>query len=75
MHLFVIMLSLICCCCPQERYGKTYGSKAVEAKRREIYIDNSRMIVAHNARYDRSEVSYRLKMNQFGDMVCFMMPY
>ncbi|XP_022650874.1 cathepsin L1-like isoform X1 [Varroa jacobsoni] len=52
----------------KERYGKTYGSKAVEAKRREIYIDNSRMIVAHNARYDRSEVSYRLKMNQFGDM-------
>lgn len=32
-------------------------------------MQNSHMIVKHNIRHARGEISYRLKMNEFGDMV------
>lgn len=34
-----------------------------------IYLQNRDMIAAHNARFEKGEVSYSMKMNQFGDMV------
>merc|ERR1711988_624713 len=34
-----------------------------------IYLQNRDMIAAHNARFEKGEVSYSMKMNQFGDML------
>merc|ERR1711911_354497 len=33
-----------------------------------IYLQNRDMIAAHNARFEKGEVSYSIKMNQFGDI-------
>merc|ERR1711946_50842 len=34
-----------------------------------IYLQNRDMIAAHNARFEKGEVSYSMKMNQFGDIL------
>merc|ERR1711928_278204 len=34
-----------------------------------IYLQNRDMIAAHNARFEKGEVPYSMKMNQFGDML------
>merc|ERR1711928_116202 len=48
-------------------HGKTYAA-AEEELRMTIYLQNRDMIAAHNARFEKGEVSYSMKMNQFGDM-------
>nr|CAI5850762.1 unnamed protein product [Callosobruchus analis] len=49
-------------------HGKTYGSLLEEQKRFSIFESNLRDIEEHNERYERGEVSYSMKINQFGDM-------
>merc|ERR1712179_235576 len=49
-------------------HGKTYAA-AEEELRMTIYLQNRDMIAAHNARFKKGEVSYSMKMNQFGDML------
>merc|ERR1711928_61161 len=49
-------------------HGKTYAA-AEEELRMTIYLQNRDMIAAHNARCEKGEVSYSMKMNQFGDML------
>lgn len=51
------------------RHNKVYETPSVDVLRKEIYMQNSHMIARHNIRHARGEVSYRLKMNQFGDML------
>merc|ERR1712137_1152694 len=34
-----------------------------------IYLQNRDMIAAHNARFEKGEVSYSMKMNKFGEML------
>lgn len=34
-----------------------------------IYLDNKRKIVEHNRKYELNEVTYKLGMNKYGDMV------
>lgn len=34
-----------------------------------IFFDNKRKIVEHNRRYEMNEVSYKLGMNKYGDLV------
>lgn len=37
--------------------------------RKAVYHDNQRMIELHNEKYNLGLYSYKIKMNQFGDMV------
>lgn len=34
-----------------------------------IFLDNKRKITEHNRRFELKEVSYKLGMNKYGDMV------
>ncbi|VEN50184.1 unnamed protein product [Callosobruchus maculatus] len=49
-------------------HGKTYKTLSEEQKRFSIFKSNLRDIEEHNERYERGEVSYMMKINQFGDM-------
>ncbi|KAH6928792.1 hypothetical protein HPB50_019524 [Hyalomma asiaticum] len=50
-------------------YNKNYGSVEEELFRQKIFLDNRHMIARHNDRYSRGLVSYKLKMNQYGDLL------
>jgi hypothetical protein len=47
------------------RYAKHYPTVEERAQRRDIFHSNNKMIQQHNA---RSDVTYRMAMNHFGDM-------
>ncbi|CAF0712111.1 unnamed protein product [Brachionus calyciflorus] len=49
-------------------HKRRYPSRLDEALRFQIFKTNLEMIEQHNAKADAGEVSYRLAMNQFGDM-------
>ncbi|KAG1670243.1 Cathepsin L [Nymphon striatum] len=51
------------------RHDKSYKSPLVEQFRRKIYNQNRWKVVKHNQRYEKGIHSYRLEMNQFGDML------
>lgn len=40
-----------------------------EGFRKKIFLENKRKIIIHNKLYEAGEVSYKLAMNHFGDMV------
>ncbi|XP_050027216.2 cathepsin L1-like [Dermacentor andersoni] len=50
-------------------YGKNYSSVEEELFRKKIFLENRYMIAKHNERYGRGLISYKLKMNQFGDLL------
>lgn len=50
-------------------YRKNYSSLEEELFRKKIFLDNRYMIAKHNERYGRRLVSYKLKMNQYGDLL------
>ncbi|XP_014233776.1 cathepsin L1-like [Trichogramma pretiosum] len=52
----------------KQRYNKTYSSELEEKSRRSILADNKREIDEHNAKYRKGELSFGLKINQFGDL-------
>lgn len=50
-------------------HSKTYQSSEEELLRFKIFAENSRLIANHNAKYVKGLVSFKLGMNQFGDLL------
>lgn len=50
-------------------FNKTNANTIEENFRMKVFMENKYRINRHNKRYERGEVSYTMKMNQFGDMV------
>ncbi|GFG33746.1 hypothetical protein Cfor_05105 [Coptotermes formosanus] len=50
------------------KHGKKY-EPAEDEDRRKIFTRNMKYIMTHNAAYERGEVSSKLAMNRFGDML------
>ncbi|KAL6261290.1 hypothetical protein P5V15_008812 [Pogonomyrmex californicus] len=50
-------------------HKKAYKSPIEEGYRMKIFLDNKRKIAEHNRRYEMKEVSYKLGMNKYGDML------
>ncbi|XP_077488612.1 cathepsin L1-like [Amblyomma americanum] len=50
-------------------HHKSYRSVEEEAFRRKIFLDNRYTIARHNERYGRGLVSFKLRMNQYGDLL------
>ncbi|KAL3211342.1 hypothetical protein MRX96_036465 [Rhipicephalus microplus] len=50
-------------------HKKTYQSHMEELLRFKIFTENSLIIAKHNAKYAKGLVSYKLGMNQFGDLL------
>lgn len=55
---------------PQSQFAKQYLTLEEESYRMSVYEQNQAFIDSHNEQYENGYVSYTLKMNQFGDMVC-----
>lgn len=53
----------------QYAYRKSYDSMVEENFRRSVFHENQRKIALHNDQYNLGIFSYKLKTNQFGDMV------
>lgn len=50
------------------KFEKTYSSPSEEAHRREIWINNRKLVLVHNIMADQGIKSYRLGMSYFADM-------
>ncbi|XP_071526131.1 digestive cysteine proteinase 3-like [Panulirus ornatus] len=50
------------------QYGRHYGSAAEERYRQSVFEQNQQFIDDHNAKFENGDVTFTLKMNQFGDM-------
>ncbi|XP_066596122.1 cathepsin L1 [Prorops nasuta] len=50
-------------------HKKLYNSETEEKFRMKIFMDNRHKIAKHNQRYEAGEVSYKLKINKYGDML------
>ncbi|XP_049529073.1 procathepsin L-like [Dermacentor silvarum] len=50
-------------------HNKSYQSNMEELLRFKIFSENSLLIARHNAKYAKGLVSYKLGMNQFGDLL------
>ncbi|XP_020297465.1 cathepsin L [Pseudomyrmex gracilis] len=50
-------------------HKKVYTSPIEEGYRMKIFLDNKRKIAEHNRKYEMNEVSYKLGMNKYGDML------
>ncbi|XP_049528859.1 cathepsin L-like [Dermacentor silvarum] len=50
-------------------HSKTYQSSEEDLLRFKIFTENSRLIANHNAKYVKGLVSFKLGMNQFGDLL------
>lgn len=50
-------------------HNKVYKSDVEERFRMKIFMDNKHKIAKHNGNYEMNKVSYKLKMNKYGDMV------
>lgn len=50
-------------------HGKLYHSKMEEEKRFVIFARNLQLIVEHNQKYNEGNVSFKLAMNRFADML------
>ncbi|RZB40822.1 cathepsin L [Asbolus verrucosus] len=49
-------------------HKKQYATSVEEAARLKIFQDNLADIEQHNSKYEKGEVTYKKKINQFGDM-------
>lgn len=49
--------------------GKSYNSPSEEAQRRQIWLNNRKLVLVHNIMADQGIKSYRLGMTYFADMV------
>ncbi|VEN46852.1 unnamed protein product [Callosobruchus maculatus] len=52
----------------KSRHGKTYRSTLEDRKRFNIFKQNLQKIQDHNAKYEKGEVSYAMKVTTFSDM-------
>nr|WPM04209.1 cathepsin l [Bemisia tabaci] len=50
-------------------HGLKYNNDIEESFRLKIFMENKHKIAKHNQRHERGEVSYKLPMNHFGDML------
>ncbi|KAK3850981.1 hypothetical protein Pcinc_042341 [Petrolisthes cinctipes] len=50
-------------------HGKRYHNHVEDSLRMKIFVENKHKIAEHNQLHSRGHKSYRLKMNQFGDML------
>ncbi|XP_076239458.1 cathepsin L [Calliopsis andreniformis] len=50
-------------------HNKVYKSDVEERFRMKIFMDNKHKIAKHNGNYEMKKVSYKLKMNKYGDML------
>ena len=53
----------------KKTYNKTYSNFETEIKRNSIWENNLKLIVQHNEEADMHRHTYRLEMNEFGDLV------
>jgi hypothetical protein len=53
----------------QRMYKKNYSTPTEHRLRASVYADNQKYIHAHNRRFLLKQVSYRLEMNKFRDML------
>ncbi|XKL62914.1 hypothetical protein PGB90_002747 [Kerria lacca] len=51
------------------QFKKLYETEMEEGFRKKIFLENKRKIIIHNKLYEAGEVSYKLAMNHFGDML------
>lgn len=49
--------------------GRSYHSPSEEAQRKQIWLNNRRLVLVHNIMADEGIKSYRLGMTYFADMV------
>ncbi|KAH7937831.1 hypothetical protein HPB49_016579 [Dermacentor silvarum] len=56
-------------CATVTNYGKDYDSDTEEYYRLKIYMENRMKIARHNEKYAKNQVSYKLAMNEFGDLL------
>lgn len=56
----------------QTLFNKQYVSVEEESYRRSVFAENTSNITKHNEQYDAGNVTYKLSMNQFGDMVILL---
>lgn len=50
--------------------GRSYSSPSEEALRREVWLNNRKLVLVHNMLADEGIKSYRLGMTYFADLVC-----
>nr|AAM96000.1 cathepsin L precursor [Metapenaeus ensis] len=50
------------------QYGRHYGTAREDLYRQSVFEQNQQFIEDHNAKFENGEVTFTLKMNQFGDM-------
>ena len=50
-------------------HNKVYKNDIEERFRMKIFMDNKHKIAKHNGNYEMKKVSYKLKMNKYGDML------
>ncbi|KAF6726277.1 Cathepsin L [Oryzias melastigma] len=50
------------------KFGRTYSSPVEEAQRRQIWLNNRKLVLVHNILADQGIKSYRLGMTYFADM-------
>ncbi|XP_068987422.1 cathepsin L [Bombus flavifrons] len=50
-------------------HNKIYKNDIEERFRMKIFMDNKHKIAKHNGNYEMKKVSYKLKMNKYGDML------
>ncbi|KAG8293399.1 Cathepsin L [Homalodisca vitripennis] len=53
----------------QLQHNKTYSTDMEEKFRMKIFMDNKNKIAKHNTRFERGQVSFKLAMNHYGDML------
>jgi len=51
------------------RHNKKYSDTGEEKLRYKIYLENRHKIAKHNTRYHKKDVSYRLDLNKYADML------
>lgn len=51
------------------QHSKKYASNTEEKFRMKIFMENKNKIAKHNARFIKGEVSYKLGLNKYGDML------
>lgn len=53
----------------KQRHSKTYESGTEDAFRMKVFRDNVKKIRAHNDRFKKGDVSFRLEVNRFADLL------
>lgn len=53
----------------QIEHKKSYADQDEENRRFQIFVDTVKMIIQHNDKHAKGEVSYSMGINQFSDML------